>query len=280
MSDERELVLWAACARAHGLIGRAEAVAAGGFAATSVLSGELVEHERRGGSVRQLGDRMRALGGPPGALDAFASWYPGEPSAPGVASPDDMLRFAEEIGARSMTMNTPYDQPPAPLEEVVDALGRFADRAAQLGLLLHLELIPTSVVPDLQTALDIVRGVDRPNAGLVLDTFHLARSGCTVEELATVEPDKVFHVQLCDGPVEPRLANFYEEAVTFREFAGDGEMPVAELSRALEEIGALGHVGPEVFLVELDEMTPAELGRRCREKTDAFLATVAPIPGG
>ena len=104
-------------------------------------------------------------------------------------------------------MNTPYTGDPAPVEEVVDALGRFADRAAEIGLLLHLEQIPTSMVPDLGTALEIVRGVDRPNAGLVLDTFHLARSGCTPEELSAVDPATVFHVQLCDGPATPRVAD-------------------------------------------------------------------------
>jgi sugar phosphate isomerase/epimerase len=209
-------------------------------------------------------------------LDSFATWYPGEDAGPGVATPDDMLRFAEELGARSMTMNTPYDRAsPSPQEEVVDALGRFADRAAELGVLLHLEQIPTSMVPDFASAWDIVQAVDRPNAGLVLDTFHLARAGCTPQELSSVDPAKVFHVQLCDGPLTPRVADYYEEAVTYREFAGEGEMPIAELAGALEDIGAMGHVGPEVFMSALAAMTPAEAGRLCRERTDAFLASVA-----
>jgi sugar phosphate isomerase/epimerase len=276
-AEDRELVLWAGCVQGHELLARAEAVAAGGFAATSVASGELQEFERGGGSLRELARKMRDRGGPLTILDSFLTWYPGGsrgPDAGSEASPETMLRFAEELGAQSTTLNTPYTGDPAPIEEVIDALGRFADRAAELGLLLHLEQIPTSMVPDLPTALEIVRGVDRPNAGLVLDTFHLARSGCTPEELSAVDPAKVFHVQLCDGPVTPRVADYYEEAVTYREFAGEGEMPVAELSRRLEEIGALGHVGPEVFLRQLDTMAPADAGRLCREKTDVFLASV------
>ena len=91
---------------------------------------------------------------------------------------------------------------------------------------------------------------------------------------------KVFHVQLCDGPVTPRDPDYYTEAVTYRDFPGEGEMPIAELTRCLEDIGALGHVGPEVFLDELEAMAPAEAGRLCRAKTDAFLASVASQPGG
>ncbi len=280
MADtDRELVLWAGCVASHGLLGSAEAVAAGGFDATSVASPELVTYERDGGSLRELARRMQDAGGPLTILDSFATWYPGEDAGDGVATPDDMLRFAEELGARSMTMNTPYGREPSPREEVVDALGRFADRAAERGLLLHLEQIPTSVVPDLATAWEVVRAVDRPNAGLVLDTFHLARAGCTPEEVSAVDPAKVFHVQLCDGPVTPRVPDYYEEAVTYRDFAGEGEMAIAELAGALEDIGAMGHVGPEVFMSALAVMTPAEAGRLCREKTDAFLASVASRKG-
>jgi sugar phosphate isomerase/epimerase len=282
-ADDRELVLWAGCVQGHALLARAEAVAAGGFAATSVTSGELLDFERGGGSLRDLARDMRDRGGPLTILDSFLTWYPGGSRTPGAAeeaSPETMLRFAEELGARSTTLNTPYTGDPAPVEEVADALGRFADRAAEIGLLAHLEQIPTSMVPDLGTALEIVRAVDRPNAGLVLDTFHLARSGCTPAQLTAVDPAKVFHVQLCDGPVTPRVPDYYEEAVTYREFAGEGEMQVVELARALEGIGALGHVGPEVFLRALDEMTPADAGRLCREKTDAFLGTVTSQTGG
>jgi sugar phosphate isomerase/epimerase len=276
IDTDRELVLWAGCVASHGLLGSAEAVAAGGFDATSVASPELIAFERDGGSLRDLARRMRDAGGPLTILDSFATWYPGEAAGDGVATPEDMLRFAEELGARSMTMNTPYDRASAsPLEEVADALGRFADRAAELGVLLHLEQIPTSMVADLPAALEIVRAVDRPNAGLVLDTFHLARAGCTPGDLSAVDPAKVFHVQLCDGPLTPRVPDYYEEAVTYREFAGEGEMAITDLAVALEDIGALGHVGPEVFMSSLDAMTPAEAGLLCRAKTEAFLAAVA-----
>ena len=78
---DRGLVLWAGCVQGHELLARAEAVAAGGFAATS----------------------MRERGGPLTVLDSFLTWYPGGSRGPGAASeasPETMLRFAEELGAR------------------------------------------------------------------------------------------------------------------------------------------------------------------------------------
>ena len=175
-------------------------------------------------------------------------------------------------------MLAPFHGSPAPREEVLDALGAFADRAAAIDLLLHIEVIPTSMAPDLASGWDMVEGVGRDNVGLVLDTFHLGRGGTTVAELSAIPADRIFHVQLCDAPRRPRLPDYFEEAVTIRDFAGDGELGVLEMARCLDEMGALENVGPEVFSAELDAMSPADVGRLCRAKTDACLAAVAAEP--
>ena len=279
---ERNLVLWAGCVMKRSLPERAEAAVAGGFACMSILCGDLVAHERAGGSVRELGRDLAARGAPAPILDPFLAWYPGwkGSSATGAQADhqnvdaDTVLRFAEELGARSLSVLTPFEGSPAPREQVLDALGAFADRAAAIDLALHIEVIPTSMTPDLAAGWDLVQGVGRANVGLVLDTFHLGRSGCTPEQLEAIPGDRVFHVQLCDAPREPRIADYFEEAVTIRDFAGEGELGVVELARSLDRMGALRNVGPEVFSAELDAMDAAEVGRLCRAKTDAFLATV------
>ena len=51
---DRNLVLWAGCVMKRDLFARAEAAVAGGFSCMSVICGDLVAHERAGGSVREL----------------------------------------------------------------------------------------------------------------------------------------------------------------------------------------------------------------------------------
>jgi len=173
-----------------------------------------------------------------------------------------------------MTVLTPFSGAAAPLPVVVDALGAFGDRARAHGLRLHLEVIPTSKAPDLATGWEIVRQVDRDNVGLVLDMFHLARARTDPALLRSIAPEKIFHVQLCDGSLVPRVPDYFEEAVTCRDFAGEGQLPVRELAQCLADMGALGHVGPEVFSAELDRLPAAEAGAVCRAKTDAFMSTL------
>jgi sugar phosphate isomerase/epimerase len=279
---DRNLVLWAGCVMQRDVLQRAEAVVAGGFSCMSILCGDLVAHERAGGSVRELSRDLQARGAPIPILDPFLAWYPGwgGTTMTGVQADsqnvdaDTVLRYAEEVGARSLSVLTPFHGSPAPREEVLDALGAFADRAAAIDLRLHIEVIPTSMAPDLAAGWDMVKGVGRDNVGLVLDTFHLGRSGTTPEELSAIPADRVFHVQLCDAPREPRIADYFEEAVTIRDFAGDGELGIREMCRCLDDMGALGNVGPEVFGASLDAMSAEDVGRLCREKTDAFLASI------
>jgi 4-hydroxyphenylpyruvate dioxygenase len=135
-------------------------------------------------------------------------------------------------------------------------------------------VIPTSHIPDMPTGWRIVEAVDRPNVGLVLDTFHLGRSDCDPELLDSIPLDKVFHVQLCDAPAVPTIEDFFEEAVTARLFAGDGELDAAEYVRHLYRDGTHPLMGPEVPSDQLRALTPVEAGRLCAEKTRAFLDSV------
>jgi sugar phosphate isomerase/epimerase len=279
------LVFWDGCVFEQDVFGRAEAMLAGGFSSMSVLSRDLVQLERAGDSVAQLARELREREVRVSVIDAYLGWYPGLDSNP-ISGPyadlvdisaDAVLRYAETLEAESITVGGPFDgRAPAPLEAVIEGLGAFAERAATVGVRLHLELIPTTTVPDLRTALLIVNGVDRDNAGLVLDTFHLGRSACRPEDLDAVPLEKVFQIQLCDGPLVATVSDYFEEALTSRVFAGEGELPVRAYAEHLIRDGHFPAVGPEVFLPQLNSMAPAEAGRLCGENTRAFLASLHP----
>jgi 4-hydroxyphenylpyruvate dioxygenase len=278
----RPLMLWAACVRAHPLLARAEAASAGGFPAMSVGAADLLALGRGGIQLGQAAREVAARGVRVTVIDPFLSWYPGWEAVPGDGqhaqsqnvAEDDVYRYADAFGAESVTVLAPFTGSAAATAAVVDALGALADRAGGHGLRLHLEVIPTSRLPDLATGWEVVREVDRSNVGLVLDTFHLARAGCDLATLHTIPREKVFHVQLCDGSLLPRVPDYFEEAVTLRDFAGDGELPIRQLAQCLAAMGALDAVGPEVFSADLDRLSAAEAGRLCRAKTERFLATL------
>lgn len=282
-SAESPLVLWSACVIAHDLIDRAEALSAGNYTGMSALCGDFAALERKGWTLDKVAAELRAREARILVIDPFLAWYPtfrvgddGGSHADSLnTSEENVLRYADAVGAESMTLLTPFSGEPAPLQSVIEALGAFADRARAHGLRVHLEVVPTSQVPDLATGWTIIREVDRPNAGLVLDTFHLGRSGCVPQELDEIPREKVFHVQLCDAPRAPRVPDYFEEAVTYRDFPGDGELGVAEYVRHLSRNGGFPRMGPEIFSPELTELTPAAAGGICAERTRSFLADLS-----
>jgi sugar phosphate isomerase/epimerase len=281
--EAQPLVLWSGCVIAHDLYTRAEALQAGGYRSMSALCGDFAGLERSGTPLEQIAAELRAREAPVSVIDPFLAWYPtfnvGDDRGPHAdslnTSEHDIVRYADAVGAGSMTLLTPFSGSPAPREQVIDALGALADRMATHGLRVHLEVVPTSQVPDLEIGWEIIQAVDRPNAGLVLDTFHLGRSGATPALLAEIPLEKIFHVQLCDAPREPVVPDYFEEAVTYREFAGDGELEVADYLRAMIRDGRVPQCGPEVFSPELTQMSAAAAGELCARRTREFLADVA-----
>ena len=71
---------------------------------------------------------------------------------------------------------TPGNSVPDTHEAVMEAAAadaaRVADRAADIGVLVHLEPIPFMPIKDAVTALEVVAEADRPNLGIQIDAWH------------------------------------------------------------------------------------------------------------
>jgi sugar phosphate isomerase/epimerase len=93
-------------------------------------------------------------------------------------------------------------------------------------------------VRDLPQAIVVLDAVDRPNAAVLIDNLHFARTGGTVADVAAVAPERVPYVQLCDAPVAAP-DDLITEALDTRLTLGDGELPVVELVDALPSHTAL-----------------------------------------
>lgn len=284
VSGEEHLILWAGCVQPHDLLARADALQAGGFSSLSVGPGDIVRLEReRGWSLERIASELRAREAPVSVIDAYPGWYPGwtpiDPADPWAdwlnVSEEAVFRYADAFGAGLVSLLGSFDGASSqPLPEVAASLGELAEKAEHEGLRLQVEVVPTTTIPDLETGSAILREVRRSNAGLVLDTFHLTRSGCTPGAIEDLPPGDVFSLQICDGPLRPQGDDYFEEIVKHRLFAGDGEQPVADLVGALLRGGTLPPLGPEVFSLELHELPAKDATELCGERTRAFLTHV------
>src|SRR5262249_30773651 len=159
----------------------------------------------------------------------------------------EMFAIADALGARSINAADVLGGSWS-VDDAADAFAGLCDRAAEHGLLVHLEFLPWSRIPDLATAWEVVRGADRANGGVAIDAWHWFRSP-TPSDLTTLRAipgDKVLGIQLDDAPVEPE-ANLMSATLHERLLPGEGAIDLAALLGALRDIAAVAPIGVEVF---------------------------------
>jgi sugar phosphate isomerase/epimerase len=136
------------------------------------------------------------------------------------------------------------------------AVANFAavcDLAAEYGLTSDLEFLPWTSNKDLGTCASYVRAVDKPNAGIVIDTLHFDRSGSDPADIAKLPPKWFRLMQLCDAPAErpTTLEGLLFHAREARDFPGHGGLDLASVLLELPPEIAIGL-----------EIPNAELSRR------------------
>lgn len=111
---------------------------------------------------------------------------------------------------------------------------RYAELCAFVrpyGLTADLEFLPWSTVPDLRTAQRIAAAAAQPNAGLLVDALHFARSDSRLDELADVPREWLHYAQICDGavPAPTTREALIHDARCERLLPGEGGIDLAAL---------------------------------------------------
>jgi sugar phosphate isomerase/epimerase len=142
-----------------------------------------------------------------------------------------VLDATAELGASFMVASS-YD----PHEErYVEKLARCSEAAARLGIRVSLEFIPYSAAKTIGQARDLVKRTGQSNAGILVDSLHLDRSGGTPADIVAVEPELIHFAQICDACAErPSSAEALRaEAIGGRLYPADGVLPLHEFLDAL-----------------------------------------------
>jgi sugar phosphate isomerase/epimerase len=278
---ETDLVFCVGNAPHVPLLERLSPARAAGYAALSLLPYEYTRLRESGMSDTEIRQRIADQGLAVGELDGLAVWLPDHrppASLPSElarlladATPERLVPIAAAVGARSITVIEFFGRGVDDLDEAAESFARACDLAAEYGVLLHLEFLPWAGIPDLATAAEIVRRAGRPNGGLLVDSWHLYRSGSTLEELSAIPGDLVMAVQLDDAPARPE-PDLADETEHRRLLPGEGSFDLVGLVRTLDEIGSRAPLGVEVLSDELARRPVDEIARRTAEATRRVLA--------
>ncbi len=191
-------------------------------------------------------------------VEALRGW-----SAQGVARQrsDRLAELAFHLADR---FGVPYLQAIGPYEGTIEhaaaEFGVLCDRAAQHGMVVGLEFLPSiSNITDVTTARRIVEAAGRPNGGVCIDAWHFIRGGAPWDALAALPPGIVRCVQLDDGALVPDDDDYLRDCMTNRQIPGDGEFELVRLIRALDEIGCTAPFSIEVINAEMQSRPAVEI---------------------
>jgi sugar phosphate isomerase/epimerase len=157
---------------------------------------------------------------------------------PGVsaAEAEPLLAIGAELGARFL-LTAVEDPEPERRAEVVAQLCRLA---RGYGLRCLVEPMVFSALRTPADALALLEAAGADDAGVLVDTLHLARAGAAPAGLDALGAARLPYVQLCDAAsAEPAttdpagLRRAVEEAVSHRLPPGEGVLPLADVLRRL-----------------------------------------------
>ena len=276
-----DLVLCSGTLPRHtAFVDRIDAAVAGGFAAISLWGRDYWGARREGHSDADIRTRLADAGLSVAELDPAWWWTPVTYDAESLVAIDDMEVFcygerdmfaiADAVGARSINAAEVLGGRWS-VDEAAESFAALCDRAADHGLLVHLEFLPWSRIAGIAAAWEVVRGADRPNGGVAVDAWHWFRGTPDDGVLRSIPGAKVMAIQLDDAPSKPEsnpmMATLHE-----RRLPGAGDIDLQSLIAALRATGSNAPIGVEVFSDELHALGPHEAARRAGDAARRLLA--------
>ena len=173
------------------------------------------------------------------------------------------------------------------LDAIARDLRKLAMLAVPLGIKVAYEALSWGrTVNEFTTSWDLVCMADCPNLGLGLDSFHVFAAKTPLEAIDTLDPARIFLVQLSDFMWQetPSFEERMATARTFRVFPGEGvhSDALADLVLRLDRLGYRGDYSYEVFNDDYQQLPLDTVAQRARRSTlwlrEDVLHRALPLP--
>jgi sugar phosphate isomerase/epimerase len=191
-----------------------------------------------------------------------------------VAAYEAGVERSARLGARHANVRVIDDDE----ARATDNFCRFAGFCTERGLLPAIEPSGYGHVDAFPQALRMFAAAG--SGILTLDPLHIIRTGTRWEAVEALDPALIGYVQICDGPLEAKAEDYFDEAAFARLPPGDGGFPLERLlgvtppgmplsievpCRRLREQGLAGRD----LAAELVRRTRAWLGRQASSRTSS-----------
>src|SRR5260370_30743968 len=247
----------------------------------------------RAGGLRRLGfaraaekvkpaeavlDLVRSSGVPTACVGVTLGWIwaDGSERAKLVSDFDESCRWAKALGCR--TVMSPVDRGRGDAARAAASVREVGDIAARHGVRLALEYnSQCEQINTLAVMRDILAKAAHPHVGLLVDAYHLGRSGGRPGRLPQEAGDEIAYVQFSDVPRTGLVAGQALDRLP----PGQGSVPFKEFFAAIERTGYAGYCSYEAPNPSAWAPDPAAGAPEAIDPTKAAQAsTESPTSGG
>ena len=223
-----------------------EAIAAAQFDAVEIFENDLVTYSGPPADVRKA---CGELGLDIVTLQPFRD-FEGMPAAQrerAFARAERKFDVMQELGTDLlMICSNVSPESLGGIDRAAADLRELGERAAKRGLRIAFEALAWGRhINDYRDAWEAVRRADHPAVGLVLDSFHILARGTDLSTIRSIPGDRIFLVQLADAPL--LQMDYLSWSRHFRNFPGQGDLPVLDFMRALQATGYDDALSLEIF---------------------------------
>ena len=247
-----------------------DVAAAAGYSAVELWVGDVEAFARKGGSLRDLANRIRDRGLSVPSTISFFAWLSDDDArrARGLEQAKREMDLVRQIGA------TRIAAPPAGATDgrvdLLQAARRYRqllDLGSSFGVVPELELWGFSKsLSRVGEVACVAMESGHPQACLLLDVFHIYKGGSNFDALRFLNGSALHVLHMNDYPAVPPRDRINDAA---RVFPGDGAAPLGTLLRTLRDIGFRGFLSLELFNPEYWKQDPHLMARTGLQKMKA-----------
>jgi sugar phosphate isomerase/epimerase len=256
----------------HSFAQRVKAAAAAGFAGIGWTPDDYDACRAAGLSDSDMQSILKDHGIRVAELEFVSDWaHGGERAQAARRTEERMHRMADLFGPRHINvgeLREPAEM--APIEAAAERFAALCDRAAGHGLLVAIEFLPWTGIPDPKTAWQICRLAGRNNGGLLVDTWHYFHSGADAATIRAIAPNQIVAIQFDDAS---RMAAGDEmlHDTLHRCAPGKGVFDLAGFIHLLDEIGVQAPISVEIISPEQQQLPIADAARIAHDASAAVI---------
>lgn len=234
----------------------------------------ITRYVEAGGSLPDLGKRVADLGLLVESAIGFPNWGVDDPQkrAGGLDQMRRDMELVRSIGGKRVAAPPAglWNADPVDLRVLGERYRVALELGEEMGVLPQLEIWGTSkTLGKLSEAIFVAVEAARSDACLLLDAYHLYRSGSGFDGLRLISGAAmhVFHIN--DYPAEPEREQLKDSD---RLLPGDGICPLPKILRTMHANGFRGALSLEIFNRDLWQQNPLDVAKLGREKIEAVIA--------